>query len=81
MADRLGLGNQVRELKIGKSFSPGGDPGGGAFHTIRYDFKPASVDHNSKEKFTVGEDGKTVAVEVPNIDGNVNNYRYISGIL
>ncbi len=76
-SDRLGLGSQVRELKIGQSFNTDPDNVGTAFHTIRYDFKPASVDQHSREsKLTVGKDGKSVAVEVPNVDGNqVTNYR------
>jgi len=40
MADKLGLGPEVRELRLGSSFSNKGS----AFHTFRYDFKPASVD-------------------------------------
>uniref|UniRef100_T1HXG7 Ell-associated factor Eaf n=1 Tax=Rhodnius prolixus TaxID=13249 RepID=T1HXG7_RHOPR len=44
MADKLGLGPEVRELKIGDSFSSNKL----AFHTLRYDFKPASVVSASK---------------------------------
>lgn len=44
MAEKLGLGPEVRELKIGDSFSSNKI----AFHTLRYDFKPASVVSASK---------------------------------
>jgi hypothetical protein len=45
MADKFGLNGEVRELKIGRTFeknSASSDKS--AFHTVRYDFKPASVD-------------------------------------
>jgi len=44
MAEKLGLGPEVRELKIGDSFLSNKI----AFHTLRYDFKPASVVTASK---------------------------------
>ncbi len=107
MADRLGLGTQVRELKIGQSFFTQNGQGGGSghkqgnrgrtmgrqgaggaaggasapaasFHTIRYDFKPASVDQTSQDsKVSIAQDGRGVTVEVPNLDGGVTNYRQV----
>ena len=101
--DRLGLGSQVRELKIGKSFTASSSSGatgaaaatskaassragraaagtpsasssgssvGPAFTTIRYDFKPASVDTNQTGSLEIAEDNRTVTVNVPNMDGN-----------
>ena len=74
MAERLGLGGQVRELKIGASFRPqrsGRNPSGQGqqtFTTIRYDFKPASVDPSQMGSLTVGEN-KQVSVSVPHTDG------------
>lgn len=44
MAEKLNLGPEIRELKIGDSFSSNKI----AFHTLRYDFKPASVVSASK---------------------------------
>lgn len=44
MADKLRLGPEIRELKIGTSFLNNRT----AFHTLRYDFKPASVVSSSK---------------------------------
>ncbi len=78
MSDRLGLGSQVRELKIGQSFlQDASSVPSASFHTIRYDFKPASVDGAKEGKLSVAEDGRAVAVEVPNVDGNqVTNYRW-----
>ena len=86
-ADRLGLGTQVRELKIGKSFTSGASSSSSSssrgasssssssgastsFSTIRYDFKPASVDTNQTGSLEIAEDNRTVTVNVPNLDGN-----------
>ncbi|GJQ81938.1 hypothetical protein Trydic_g20405 [Trypoxylus dichotomus] len=65
MADKLGLGTEVRELKIGQSFT---NPKSTAFHTIKYDFKPASVDVNKMASVNVGNNNQ-VTVTVPHLDG------------
>jgi len=65
MADKLGLGNEVRQLKLGQSFT---NPKSAAFHTIRYDFKPASVDVNKIASVEVGSNHQ-VTVTVPHLDG------------
>ncbi|KAJ8928904.1 hypothetical protein NQ314_018475 [Rhamnusium bicolor] len=65
MAEKLGLGNEVRELKIGQSFT---NPKSTAFHTVKYDFKPASVDTNKKATVDVGSNHQ-VTVTVPHLDG------------
>ncbi|XP_044763676.1 ell-associated factor Eaf [Coccinella septempunctata] len=68
MAEKLGIkfGNEVRELKIGQSFT---NPKSTAFHTIKYDFKPASVDKNKIATVDVGNNHQ-VAVTVPHLDGS-----------
>lgn len=66
IADKLGLTNEVREIKIGKSF---GSNGNSCFHTIRYDFKPASVDTKKMAAVDIGE-GNQVTVTVPHIEGS-----------
>ncbi|KAF5291738.1 hypothetical protein FQA39_LY14226 [Lamprigera yunnana] len=65
MADKLGLGNEVRQLKLGQSFT---NPKSTAFHTIRYDFKPASVDVSKIANVEVGSN-RQVTVTVPHLDG------------
>lgn len=65
MADKLGLGNEVRQLKLGQSFT---NPKSTAFHTVRYDFKPASVDVNKIANVEVGANHQ-VTVTVPHLDG------------
>ncbi|KAL3270545.1 hypothetical protein HHI36_021083 [Cryptolaemus montrouzieri] len=67
MAEKLGLtiGNEVRELKIGQSFT---NPKSTSFHTIKYDFKPASVDKNKIATVDVGNNHQ-VTVTVPHLDG------------
>lgn len=65
MADKLGLGPEVRQLKLGQSFT---NPRSSSFHTIRYDFKPASVDINKMATVDVGNNNQ-VTVTVPHLDG------------
>uniref|UniRef100_A0A1B6FRT3 Ell-associated factor Eaf n=1 Tax=Cuerna arida TaxID=1464854 RepID=A0A1B6FRT3_9HEMI len=66
MADKLGLGPEVRELKLGPTFS---NSEGTAFHTLRYDFKPASVDESKVATVDVGAN-QQVTVTVPHLDGS-----------
>ncbi|CAH1118703.1 unnamed protein product [Phaedon cochleariae] len=65
MAEKLGLGNEIRELKIGQSFT---NPKSKAFHTLKYDFKPASVDTSKKANVEVPGVNQ-VTVTVPHLDG------------
>lgn len=64
----LGLGSEVRELKIGQSFT---NPKTTAFHTVKYDFKPASGDKNKKNKISTLDVGNNhqVTVTEPHLDG------------
>lgn len=74
-ADKLRIGNEVRELKLGKSFSSGG---GLAFHSIRYDFKPASVDTSKSANVEVGEKNQ-ITVTVPHIEGSGTAHTVFKG--
>ncbi|KAF0300975.1 Ell-associated factor Eaf [Amphibalanus amphitrite] len=65
IADRLGVSGD-HELVIGASFSKGNK--GTAFHSVRYDFKPASVDPSKTATVDVG-DNHSVTVTVPHIEG------------
>lgn len=62
MADKLGLNPDIRELKLGSTFTNGSK--GSSFHTLRYDFKPASMDPNEVAKLDVGASNQ-VTVTVP----------------
>ncbi|KYN16355.1 PREDICTED: ell-associated factor Eaf [Trachymyrmex cornetzi] len=64
MVERLGLGPEVRELKLGPSFTSNNSK----FHTLKYDFKPASVDDSKVARVDVGSDN-TITVTVPHLDG------------
>jgi len=66
MGDKLGLGTDVRELKLGPTFT---NSKGTAFHTLRYDFKPASVDESKAATVDVGSNHQ-VTVTVPHHDGS-----------
>ncbi|XP_059474537.1 ELL-associated factor 1 [Neocloeon triangulifer] len=61
------LGNREHELKIGQSFYSKGNSGA-AFHSIKYDFKPASVDVQKMAKVEVGSTNN-ITVTVPNVEG------------
>lgn len=65
MADQLGVGSEVMELKLGQSFTSNSSS---SFHTLRYDFKPASVDMTKMATVAVGENHQ-VTVTVPHMDG------------
>ncbi|RWS13080.1 ELL-associated factor 1-like protein [Dinothrombium tinctorium] len=77
IAERLSLGNEMRQLKLGKSFrqkpaansSNNLDYNGEAFHTIRYDFKPASVDSTKMATLEFGDNNKAT-VTMPNVEGS-----------
>lgn len=65
MAERLGLGPEIRELKLGPTFTNNRST---AFHTLKYDFKPASVDVSKVAKVDCGANN-TMTVTVPHLDG------------
>lgn len=67
MAGKLGLTNEIKELKLGKSFGKGENT---SFHTFRYDFMPASVDTSKRATVDIGE-GHQVTVTVPHVEGSV----------
>jgi len=64
MADKLGLGPEIKELRLGSSFTNKGS----AFHTFRYDFKPASVDTSKMATVDILQNNE-VNVTVPHCDG------------
>ncbi|XP_063532316.1 ELL-associated factor 1 [Cydia strobilella] len=65
MADKHSLNYDVRELKLGASFT---NNKSSQYHTIKYDFKPASVDVNKMATVDVGINNQ-VTVTVPHLDG------------
>ncbi|CAH3186071.1 unnamed protein product [Porites evermanni] len=66
--------NDDFELKLGSSFHSKGGPKM-AFHTIRYDFKPASVDTSRPAELVVGEKDE-ITVTVPHVqDSGTTVYR------
>uniref|UniRef100_A0A1I8QF02 Ell-associated factor Eaf n=1 Tax=Stomoxys calcitrans TaxID=35570 RepID=A0A1I8QF02_STOCA len=64
LGERLNIGDEVRELKLGCTFNSKNTTN--AFHTIKYDFKPASVDKNRVAVVDVGSNNQ-VTVTVPNL--------------
>uniref|UniRef100_A0A182Q265 Ell-associated factor Eaf n=1 Tax=Anopheles farauti TaxID=69004 RepID=A0A182Q265_9DIPT len=68
MDNRLNIGSEVRELKLGSTFTNAAQPSN-QFHTIKYDFKPASVDVNKPAVLEVSAN-KQVTVTVPHLDGS-----------
>ncbi|XP_052754715.1 ell-associated factor Eaf isoform X2 [Galleria mellonella] len=65
MADNYSLNYNVRELNLGASFTNNKTS---QYHTIKYDFKPASVDVNKMATVEVGTNNQ-VTVTVPHLDG------------
>ncbi|VFV33410.1 ell-associated factor 2-like [Lynx pardinus] len=60
------IDHRERVLKLGESFEK--QPRC-AFHTVRYDFKPASIDTSCEGELEVGK-GEQVTITLPNIEGS-----------
>ncbi|XP_063422720.1 ELL-associated factor 1-like [Mytilus trossulus] len=76
MGDKsLQVDNEVHELKLGSSFDPKSKV---AFHSIRYDFKPASVDTTQDSTVEVGE-GHQITVSVPHVEGAGTDHTVYKG--
>jgi len=84
MDDRLNLGSDVRELKLGSSFNSNNSRTSTSFHTLKYDFKPTSLDLSKVATLDVSSNNQ-VTVSVPHLDtsgvpktvffkGNQRNY-------
>ncbi|KAL2081018.1 hypothetical protein ACEWY4_022871 [Coilia grayii] len=58
--------NQEHILKLGETFEK--QPKS-AFHTVRYDFKPASIDTTCEGELEVGK-GEQVTITLPNLEGS-----------
>ena len=65
MAEKFGIGPGPQELKIGNSFLKDK----GQFHTIKYDFKPASLDPRASGSVELG-DSNSLSVKVPHSNGS-----------
>uniref|UniRef100_A0A8C4FFP0 Transcription elongation factor Eaf N-terminal domain-containing protein n=1 Tax=Dicentrarchus labrax TaxID=13489 RepID=A0A8C4FFP0_DICLA len=58
--------NQEHVLKLGETFEK--HPRS-AYHTVRYDFKPASIDTTCEGELEVGK-GEQVTITLPNLEGS-----------
>ncbi|CAL9689738.1 unnamed protein product [Knipowitschia caucasica] len=58
--------NQEHVLKLGETFEKHPKS---AFHTVRYDFKPASIDTSCEGELEVGK-GEQVTITLPNLEGS-----------
>nr|CAD7570587.1 unnamed protein product [Timema californicum] len=75
LSEKLGLGSRVYEVKLGTSFT---GSKGSSFHTIRYDFKPASVDLNKMSTIDTGTNHQ-MTVTVPHLDGAGTSHTVFKG--
>nr|XP_033800737.1 ELL-associated factor 2 [Geotrypetes seraphini] len=67
--------SKERALKLGESFEK--EPRCG-FHTIRYDFKPASIDTSCEGDLEVGK-GEQVTITLPNLEGSTTPVTVFKG--
>ncbi|KAG7501756.1 ELL-associated factor 2 [Solea senegalensis] len=58
--------NQEHVLKLGETFEKHPKS---AYHTVRYDFKPASIDTTCEGELEVGK-GEQVTITLPNLEGS-----------
>nr|XP_027791961.1 ELL-associated factor 2 isoform X1 [Marmota flaviventris] len=70
-----GIDRHERVLKLGESFEKHPRC---AFHTIRYDFKPASIDTSCEGDLEVGK-GEQVTITLPNIEGSTTPVTVFKG--
>jgi hypothetical protein len=75
MEDKLGLGKEVSELKIGKRFNR---RSGEYLKNLSYDLKNERVDVRKVENVDVGK-RKKVKVNVKNIDGDGKKKNVLKG--
>ncbi|KAK7478923.1 hypothetical protein BaRGS_00029790 [Batillaria attramentaria] len=71
----LPVDSETHELILGQSFEPNSRV---AFHSFRYDFKPASVDTSQEGKVEIGE-GHQVTVTVPHVQGAGTSHTVFKG--
>ncbi|KAJ6643465.1 Ell-associated factor Eaf [Pseudolycoriella hygida] len=64
MEDRLNFGSDIRELTLGSSFNCNNST---SFHTLKYDFKPTSLDF-SKVATVDCSSNNQITVSVPHLD-------------
>ncbi|KAI5948589.1 ELL-associated factor 2 isoform X1 [Manis javanica] len=67
--------SRERVLKLGESFEKHPRC---AFHTVRYDFKPASIDTSCEGELEVGK-GEQVTITLPNIEGSTTPVTVFKG--
>lgn len=67
LAERLRIGGPARDVKMGDTFNKASKAQ--AYHTIRYDFKPQSIDTQRMGTLEVGEN-HDVTVAVPHREGS-----------
>ncbi|XP_055965395.1 ELL-associated factor 2 [Sorex fumeus] len=72
---RWHIDSRERVLKLGDSFQR--QPRC-AFHTVRYDFKPASIDTSCEGDLEVGK-GEQVTITLPNIEGSTTPVTVFKG--
>lgn len=75
MAGQFELDGKVFNLKLGKSFD---NDGAVAYHSIRYDFKPASIDISKDATLEIDE-GNSVTVTVPHVEGSGMSHTLFKG--
>lgn len=76
MTDKsLAVDNKPHELRLGASFDPKSKV---AYHSIRYDFKPASVDTTKEAQVEIGQ-GHHVTLTVPHVEGSGKTHTVYKG--
>lgn len=76
MTDKsLSVDHKPHELKLGPSFD---SKSGVAYHSIRYDFKPASVDITKEAQVEIGQ-GHHVTLTVPHVEGSGKTHTVYKG--
>ena len=78
IAGRLNMDGKIKDFRLGDTFNKSNKSSGSAYHTIRYDFKPQSID---KQKMGTVEilDNHEVNVTVPHREGSQHSQTLFKG--
>jgi len=78
IADRLCMDGKQKDLRLGDTFNKGYKSSGAAYHTIRYDFKPQSIDTQKMGTVEIVENHE-VTVTVPHREGSGQSQTVFKG--
>ena len=78
IASRLNMDGKTKDFRLGNTFNKANKSSGSAYHTIRYDFKPQSIDKQKMGTVEILENHE-VNVTVPHREGSQQSQTLFKG--